>query len=286
MQSNVGIRLRVRYSKLGKVRFVSHRDGARLWERALRRVDLPVAYTEGFTPRPKVGFGLALPTAAESIAEYVDLDLSRDADLDPTDPGWLEWRRDLKQSLSSALPQGMDVLSITERAASDGSLQEQVTSTTWELTGWELAGEKMTGQGPEPEPLDDALRHVLAADEVLVERERKGQRRTDDVRPLIRDLTLREDADGSTVVADLVTIGRALRPSELAELIRPGVDGLDVRVLRTHQWIDHDGERREVIPLERPITRTNDDERQRHDARPGVEERCGTAGPRAGGQTQ
>ena len=62
MQSNVGIRLRVKYTKLGKVRFVSHRDGARLWERALRRVDLPVAYTEGFTPRPKVGFGLVLVT--------------------------------------------------------------------------------------------------------------------------------------------------------------------------------------------------------------------------------
>ncbi len=281
MQSNVGIRLRVRYTKLGKVRFVSHRDGARLWERALRRVDLPVAYTEGFTPRPKVGFGLALPTAAESIAEYVDLDLSRDADLDDEDPGWDDWLRALTSSLSDALPAGMNAVAIAGREPGDGSLQERVTSTTWELTGL----------GPEPESLDAARQRVLAADEVLVERERKGQRRTDDVRPLIRDLTVRDDDTGPTVVADLVTIGRALRPSELAGLIAPGTDGLDVRVLRTHQWIDHDGERREVIPLERPITRTNSNERERTDVEerhpdPGVEERRGTARAHAGGQAQ
>jgi len=69
------IKLRIRATKLGKVRFTSHRDAARLWERALRRADLPVAASEGFTPRPKISFGLALPTGAESTAEYVDVDL-------------------------------------------------------------------------------------------------------------------------------------------------------------------------------------------------------------------
>ena len=54
------MRLRVRYPKLGRVRFVCHRDGARLWERAPRRVGLPVAYTQSFTPRTKLSFGLAL----------------------------------------------------------------------------------------------------------------------------------------------------------------------------------------------------------------------------------
>lgn len=286
MQSNVGIRLRVRYTKLGKVRFVSHRDGARLWERALRRVDLPVAYTEGFTPRPKVGFGLALPTAAQSVAEYVDLDLSRDAALDIASPDWDDWLADLTAGLSDALPVGMDATAIAVRSPDDGSLQEQVTSTTWEISGWNATGPGAASPQT-PTPLDEALQHVLAADELLVERERKGQRRTDDVRPLIRDLTVRdtEDADGrgATVVADLVTIGRALRPSELAELIRPGIDGLGVRVLRTHQWIDHDGERREVIPLERRTTRTDGHEREREHV---VEERRRTAGSNPGRQAQ
>ena len=62
------MRLRVRYSKKGKVRFTSHRDVARIWERALRRVGLGMAYSQGFSPRPKMSFGLALSTGHESEA--------------------------------------------------------------------------------------------------------------------------------------------------------------------------------------------------------------------------
>lgn len=241
MQSNVGVRLRLRYSKRGKVRFVSHRDGARLWERALRRAELPAAFTEGFTPRPKLGFGLALPTGAESIAEYLDIDLHRDAGLDPFDPSWSAWTVRTAAALTDAMPPGYDVDVVVARDPSAGSLQEQVDSTTWELTGWESAG-----PGRVPEPLESAAQRLLAADELLVERERKGRRRVDDVRPLIRDL--RPDPSGRILVADLVTTGRALRPSELAELVVPGIDALGIRVLRTAQWVDDpNGERVEVI---------------------------------------
>ena len=81
----------------------------------------------------------------------------------------------------------------------------------------------------------------------MIERERKGQRRTDDIRPLVLDL--HPDATGHRLVAELATIGRALRPSELASLAFADVDPLDVRALRTHQWISHDGDRREVLSL-------------------------------------
>ena len=67
--------VRLRFSKLGMIRFTSHRDVARIWERALRRAELPIAYTEGFSPRPKLSFGLALSTAYESYGEYLDVAL-------------------------------------------------------------------------------------------------------------------------------------------------------------------------------------------------------------------
>src|ERR1035437_2040458 len=69
------MRIRFRFSKLGKIRFTSQRDVARMWERALRRARMLLAYTEGFSPRPQLSFGLALPTGAESLAEYVDVAL-------------------------------------------------------------------------------------------------------------------------------------------------------------------------------------------------------------------
>ena len=96
------MRIRVRYRKLGKVRFTSHRDTARSWERALRRAELPVASTEGFSPRPKMHFGLALSTGHESLGEYLDVDL--------TDPEGAEVDLEaLPERLTPLLPPGVDV---------------------------------------------------------------------------------------------------------------------------------------------------------------------------------
>lgn len=226
------MKLRLRTTKLGKVRFTSHRDAARIWERALRRAALPIATTEGFTPRPKVSFGLALPTGAESIAEYVDIELRQNApevDLES-----------LPARLSAVLPIGFDVLAVAERGQDKTSLQEAVTSCTWELWGPGLDGDDHL-----------AARRLLDADELVLERERKGKRSADDVRPMILDL--RPDTHGDRLVVDLATVGRALRPAELAQLAYPSVDPFDVRALRTHQWIVHDGKRRDVLSLPNPM---------------------------------
>ena len=87
-------RVRVRFSKHGKVRFTSHRDVARIWERALRRARVPVAYSAGFNPRPKIAFGLALSTGYSSDAEYLDVELDPDqaASIDTEDPGRSAYR--------------------------------------------------------------------------------------------------------------------------------------------------------------------------------------------------
>ena len=224
------MKLRVRATKIGKVRFTSHRDAARMWERALRRAGLPVAFTEGFTPRPKISFGLALPTGAESIAEYVDIELQRDVAAADVDFETLPAR------LSEALPTGFDVLVAGAREPGVESLQEAVTSCTWQLWSPLLTAENHL----------DACR-LLQSTELVLERERKGKRSADDVRPMILDL--RPDPTGDRLIADLATIGRALRPGELAELAYPSIDARDVRALRTHQWLDHNGTRREVLPV-------------------------------------
>ena len=222
------MKIRCRSSKLGKVRFTSHRDAARIWERALRRAELPVAATEGFTPRPKISFGLALPTGAESIAEYVDIELRDDAadvDLDA-----------LPERLSAALPNGFDVLVVAAREPGTTSLQEAVTSVTWELWAPDLDRDAHI----------DACR-LLDADVLELERERKGKRSVDDVRPMILDAT--PTAAGDRLVVRLATVGRALRPAEFAQLAYPDIEPILVRALRTHQWIDRDGQPDELLPL-------------------------------------
>lgn len=219
----------------------------------MRRANLPVATSEGFTPRPKISFGLALPTGGESIAEYVDIDLQPDVNAADVDLDSLPGR------LSEALPFGFDVLVAAERPTGKVSLQEAVTSCTWHLWSPHLGA-------------DDYRRaeQLLEAHELILERERKGKRSADDVRPMLIGLRCGDDSVshpmlttdipgsaldemGSThLIADLVTVGRALRPNELAELAFPNHDARDVRALRTHQWIDDGGHRREVLTLPSP----------------------------------
>src|SRR5205085_2450331 len=74
-QAPVVQRIRLRYAKRGPLRFTSHRDFARAFERALHRAGVPIAYSQGFSPHPKVSYASASPTGAASGAEYLEIGL-------------------------------------------------------------------------------------------------------------------------------------------------------------------------------------------------------------------
>ncbi len=230
------MRVRIRFTKLGKVRFTSHRDAARIWERACRRAELPVAYSVGFSPRPRLHFGLALSTGHESLAEYLDVDLEdgRAAGIDVDG---------LPAAVSAMLPDGMVAQRATVIPPGTPSLQEAVTACTWRIDVADTT----------PAAVGAALEAFLAAEVVLIDRERKGERSTDDIRPAVLAaevdgaVELPDGRAGARLVVELATVGRSLRPAEFVGALVP-VDP-DVRVLRTHQWIDAGGARREPIPL-------------------------------------
>lgn len=219
-------RLRIRFSKSGKVRFVSHRDVARLLERACRKVRLPVAYSQGFSPRPKLSFGLALSVAHESDAEYFDIELTEVVDLS-----------NLVDQLSDALPDGLTVNSLRWNQPGEQSLQEAITSCSWEI--------EVTGA--DHDDVVDAVNRATAATELPLERIRKGKTRTDDVRPMILDLSVEGPTTaGTRLLAELATRPTALRPAELVEVL--GLEGLrEGRVRRTNQWTFVDGDKCEPL---------------------------------------
>ena len=244
---NGRVRLRVRFSKVGKVRFTSHRDVARIWERALRRVGLPVAYTAGFSPRPRLSFGLALPTGYESWGEYLDIELRTDryrsgeVILVGHDDGTNLDVAELRERLDAALPSGFGV-EVTE--AIEGrveSLQEAVSACTWQFGIHAI----------DPTTAADAVERLLASSEVVVERERKGTTVTDDVRPAVHDMSL--VATGSAwpsmpsvgLQATLAAKPRVVRPSELVSALAPGHEM--TLAVRTHQWIERNGQRFEPL---------------------------------------
>lgn len=226
------MKARFRFVKHGKVRFTSHRDLARILERSLRRVGVPVAYSEGFAPRPKLSFGLALPTGFESDAEYFDAELSS-----PTEPA------SLIEALSDALPDGLVVTAAEAAPPGVGSLQELVTGCAWRL---ELLGAS-------PGELAVEAERLLAATSLLRRRERKGKSSVVDVRPQLLCLEVEgPTADAVAVRADLATEPVAVRPSELVELFAPSITL--ARGRRLTQWITVDGARVELPPVPGPAT--------------------------------
>jgi radical SAM-linked protein len=220
------VKVRVRFTKIGRVRWTSHRDVARMWERALRRARVPVAYTAGFTPRPQLSFGLALPTGCESTAEYLDMTLD-----DPAEPVELS---ELAQGISAQLPVGVDVVAAGVIELGTPSLQEDVASCTWEIRV----------PTPVSGDLDAAVRRVLDAESLPLQRERKGRQVVDDLRPSVLALSCAPpDADGALLLAELGTRPRGVRPSELAHAL-----GIELGLARrTCQWIEHDGSRWEPL---------------------------------------
>ena len=226
--------VRLRYAKHGKIRWISHRDVARALERAFRITAMPLAFTEGFSPRPKVSFGLALSTGHESDAEYLDLVLTEEVDLEP-----------LAVALTDALPEGMCVTGAAPLAERAPALQEAVTAVVWRVEPVAADGAPV-----EASELDALIERALALAELPTSRRKKGREVEEDVRPVIRRCELHA-TNPVSIEMELTTQPRSAKPGEVLAGVARAVgfeEGLaDARALRTHQWIERDGTRLEPL---------------------------------------
>jgi radical SAM-linked protein len=228
MRGTDGFPARLQYTKTGKIRWIGHRDVARAMERAFRITQMPLAFSEGFSPHPKVSFGLALSTGHESLAEYLDLVLTDEIDLDAT-----------LAPLTEALPDGMAVVGAAPLVDRAPALQEAVTAVTWRV---EIAPGAETSE---------RIASGLTATELPTTRRRKGREVIEDVRPVIRTITV---LDETNLEMELNTQPRSAKPGE----VLTAIGGLiERRALRTHQWIERDGARLTPLNVDtRPRTLT------------------------------
>ncbi|NUP78987.1 MAG: DUF2344 domain-containing protein, partial [Nonomuraea sp.] len=165
-------RLRVRYAKRGRLRFTSHRDISRAVERAVRRAGIPVAYSAGFSPHPKISYAGAAPTGVASEAEYLEIGVTRLCDPEQ-----------VKSDLDESLPPGLDVLDVVE--AGPGGLADRLEVSDWEV--------RLPGADRELAAV--AVEKFLAAATVEVERlTKKGPRRFD-AREAVLRLVVSEGTD-------------------------------------------------------------------------------------------
>ncbi|KRF07946.1 radical SAM protein [Nocardioides sp. Soil777] len=173
-------RLRVRYAKRGRLRFTSHRDFSRAFERAVFRARIPMAYSSGFNPHPRISYAGAAPTGSASEAEYLEIALA-----DVLVPA------EVHALLDEALPEGLDVIAVVESPG--GSLADRLEASRWRI---DIDGA--------PEVVEAAAAAFLAADEILVERMTKKGLREFDARGAVVALSVTTSGYDDRSALDLV----------------------------------------------------------------------------------
>jgi radical SAM-linked protein len=195
-------RIRLEYAKRGRLRFCSHRDFARAFERSLRRAEVPMAYSAGFHPHPKISYVGAAPTGVGSEAEYLEIGLARRCDPEA-----------LRAALDAVLPEGLDILrAVDVEDCRPGSLTEQMHASVWQL---ELAAD--------PAVAAAALAQLLATESVLVDRLTKDGVRSLDARaPILSAEVSAEPGNGDRAILRVVVrqVTPTVRPDDVLTALR------------------------------------------------------------------
>lgn len=198
------MRIRITFSKQGALRYTGHLDLHKLWERAARRAELPLAYTQGFHPGPKMSLAAALPLGFSSTCEVLDLRLEREIDLDG-----------LPERLNNTLPPGIQVSNVEQVDEHEPALQTQVASAEYQV--------KLTGSSAGSD-LKRRIESVL--DTESIPRERRGK--PYDLRPLIEWIETEDDKITMRLAAREGATGR---PEEVLNIL--GIAFEETKIERT-----------------------------------------------------
>jgi len=199
------MRIRITFVKQGALRYTGHLDLHKLWERAARRAELPLAYSQGFHPQPKMNMAAALPLGFSSRCEVMDMKLEHDISLS-----------DLPTRLNGTLPSGLQVISVEQVEERAPALQTQVASAEYEVS----LTEAIDRSG-----LEQRLESVIQSKSIP--RERRGKMY--DLRPLIEELRLLPD--GQIFMRLAAREGATGRPEEVLDVLDIAFEG--TRIERT-----------------------------------------------------
>lgn len=205
-------RLHITFGKYDALVYTGNLDIAKLWERVLRRTGLPILYSEGFNPRPRIALASALPLGISSECEILDVSLREIIPLDG-----------LADRLTATSPAGLRIFAISEVPVRSPTLTQYIRSAEYRVT---------LDTATNLSALQDRITQLLASDHFAQERERKGKPVTVNARNLINDVSL--DADGCLILHLSTGDQGNLRPDELIRALE-----LDDHYLTIHRYRLH-----------------------------------------------
>ncbi|MHB8125927.1 MAG: TIGR03936 family radical SAM-associated protein [Desulfitobacteriaceae bacterium] len=223
------MRLRIAYTKLEEAKYIGHLDLTRVVERAMRRAGIPVAYSEGFNPHPKIAFGSALAVGVEGEREYVDIELQREMELS-----------EVLGSLQEQLPTGIRLIEGLAIDSGSKALMAVLNAALYRL--------RLPMALPiKAERLDEAITSWLGREHITYSRYSKKGPTEKDIRPWVKHL--HGEIHGDEIIFDLeVEVGNhgSVRPEEVVRSLRE-LENLPLvlerlQIKRTGIYIDHHGQ--------------------------------------------
>lgn len=193
-------KFRLTFTKKGELRFLSHLELAHLFSRAVRRAHLPLCYSEGFHPMPRIIFEKALPVGVESLSEKVDIELVGRIFSD-----------EIKERLNQTLPEGIEIIDVKELPLALPS-----SSTLHRVTYWIPLDHLLT-----KEDLCSKIQKLWEKEELFIIQKRKGKKRRLDLLPLIEKIDLKENegAGFGLLMVLRSSGGKMAKPHEVLEAL-------------------------------------------------------------------
>jgi len=181
------VKLRMRFKKEGLARFISHLDLMRTFERAFRRANLPIAFTQGFNPRPKITFTPALSVGITSSSEYMDAKFYEDVSM-----------HDAACKLNRVLPEGIKITDV--KVADEALALSMLNGAKYVVT--------VVLDEVDQEKLKKSMHMLLQQKEVIIEKKTKSGKKLVDIAPFIYSLDLLK-CDGNTAnIVMSISIGQ------------------------------------------------------------------------------
>ena len=215
-ESKIGCRIRIKFSKKGYLIYLGHLDILRLLERALRRSSLPISYSGGFHPLPRIKFALALPLGIEAEGEIMDIDFTKELD-----PYFIIIK------LQEFLPKELKLLSATLLKPEDYNLSGNLKSAVWSFNLTPLNSDNLTDL-----ELEKAINHILNRKTLIwKDKDKKGRNRLRDFKTVLSSLTIEPMSSNTSHQTSPKTL-----QLKLESLIEKS--GLSLKPRQIHHWIE------------------------------------------------
>lgn len=209
--------LRVKFSKGEEVKYISHLDTLRTFERAIRRANIPIAYSHGFNPRPQLSFGLPLSVGVTSETEYVDLEMEEE--IPP---------QEFMQKLNDNMPSGFRILE-AKYISSTESLMASIKVASYEI-------EVRSSEEVKMDDLSECIRLLLNKNSVIVQKATKDKVKEVDIRPYIYNIEVVENNKGNVKMNFVLSAGNIfnLKPELVIRALKQ-VCQVDMKITKIHR---------------------------------------------------